>query len=185
MRRRSGGSSTPPRPVADADPAFAIREIRPDEYEALGEVTVRAYAAVPGDDVDYHPQLRNVARRAARIPVLVAVAPDGRVLGGVAYVPGPGAPYAESERGDEAGFRMLAVDPSAGGQGIGRALAVACIERARAAGRSGVAILTRPSRPVAHGLYTSLGFVRDPTRDLEYEPGRWLWSFVLTFESVD
>ena len=51
---------------------------------------MRAYAAVPGDDVDYHPQLRNVARRAGRIPVLVAVDPDGRVLGGVAYVPGPG-----------------------------------------------------------------------------------------------
>ena len=104
------------------------------------------------------------------------------MLGGVAYVPEPGAPYAESERGNEAGFRMLAVDPSVGGRGIGRALAVACIERARAAGRSGVAILTRPSRPVAHGLYTSLGFERDPSRDLEYEPGRWLWSFVLTFE---
>ena len=175
-------NSTPRWPVADAAPAFTIREIRPDEYEALGEVTVRAYAAVPGDDIDYHPQLRNVARRVSRIPVLVAVDPDGRVLGGVAYVPEPGAPYAESERGNEAGFRMLAVDPSVGGRGIGRALAVACIDRARAAGRSGVAILTRPSRPVAHGLYTSLGFVRDPSRDLEYDPGRWLWSFVLTFE---
>ena len=171
--------------MADRGPAFSIREIRPDEYEALGELTVRAYAAVPGDDADYHPQLRNVARRASRIPVLVAVAPDGRVLVGVAYVPGPGAPYAESERGNEAGFRMLAVDPSAGGQGIGRALAVACIDRARAAGRSGVAILTRPSRSVAHGLYASLGFVRDPTRDVEYAPGRWLWSFVLTFDEAD
>ena len=66
---------------------------------------------------------------------------------------------------------MLAVDPSAGGRGIGRALAQACIDRARAAGRSGVAILTRPSRPVAHGLYTSLGFVRDPSRDYRIRPG--------------
>ena len=63
--------------MADAAPAFTIREIRPDEYEELGEVTVRAYAAVPGDDIDYHPQLRNVARRAGRIPVLVAVDPTG------------------------------------------------------------------------------------------------------------
>ena len=114
--------------------------------------------------------------------MLVAVDPDGRVLGGVAYVPEPGAPFSESERGSEAGFRMLAVDPAVGGRGIGRALAEACIDRARAEGRSGVAILTRPSRSVAHGLYTSLGFQRDPTRDREYDPGRWLWSFVLTFE---
>src|SRR4029079_15893716 len=97
--RRSACSLMPRPPVADAAPSFTIREIRPDEYAALGEVTVRAYAAVPGDDSDYHPQLRNVARRASRIPVLVAVDPDGRVLGGVAYVPEPGAPYSESERG--------------------------------------------------------------------------------------
>ena len=181
---RCAPNSTRPQPVADAAPAYTIREIEPDEYDELGEVTVRAYAAVPDDDPDYHPQLRNVARRAGRIPVLVAVDAGGHVLGGVAYVPGAGAPYAESERGNEAGFRMLAVDPSAGGRGIGRALAQACIDRARAAGRSGVAILTRPSRPVAQGLYTSLGFVRDTSRDIEYDPGRWLWSFVLTFDQA-
>ena len=70
----------------------------------------------------------------------------------------------------------------AGGGSAGRC--EACIDRARAAGRSGVAILTRPSRPVAQGLYTSLGFVRDPSRDIEYDPGRWLWSFVLTFDDA-
>ena len=181
---RCAPSSKSPRPVVDAAPAYTVRGIEPDEYEELGEVTVRAYAAVPGDDPDYHPQLRNVARRAGRIPVLVAVDAGGRVLGGVAYVPGAGAPYAESERDNEAGFRMLAVDPSAGGQGIGRALAQACIERARAEGRSGVAILTRPSRSIAQGLYSSMGFVRDTSRDIEYDPGRWLWSFVLTFDEA-
>jgi predicted N-acetyltransferase YhbS len=170
--------------MADAVQAFTIREIRPEEYEALGELTVRAYAATSDDDPDYHPELRNVARRASRIPVLVAVGPDGRVLGGVAYVPDAAAPYAESERDNEAGFRMLAVDPSVGGRGIGRALAAACIERARASGRSGVAILTQPSREVAHRLYTSLGFQRDETRDLEYAPGRRLLSFVLTFDEA-
>jgi GNAT superfamily N-acetyltransferase len=167
-------------PIEDG---FAIREVSPDEYDALGELTVRAYAAVPGEhDTGYHAELRDVAKRAALLPVLVAVGADGRVLGGVAYVAGPGTPYAESERGHEAGFRMLAVDPSAGGRGIGRALAEACIDRARRDGRSGVAIYSRPGRPVAHGLYATLGFVREPTRDLEFEPGEWLWSFVLTFE---
>jgi GNAT superfamily N-acetyltransferase len=161
---------------------FTIREIRPEEYEALGELTVRAYAAVPGAaDTDYFPELRNVARRAALLPVLVAVAVDGRLLGGVAYVSGPGTPYAESQRPDEAGFRMLAVEPSEGGRGIGRALAEACIARARAAGRGGMAIYSRPTRSFAHRLYDSLGFARDPSRDWEFAPGEWLWSFVLRF----
>jgi GNAT superfamily N-acetyltransferase len=161
---------------------FTIREVRPDEYDALGELTVRAYAAVPAEtDLGYHGELRNVAKRAAVVPVLVAVAVDGRVLGGVAYVSGPGTPYAESQRDDEAGFRMLAVEPSEGGRGIGRALAEACITRARAEGRNGVSIYSRPARSYAHRLYRSLGFERDPARDWELAPGDWLWSFVLRF----
>ena len=170
--------------MADADGSgFTIREIRPDEYETLGDITVRAYAAIPGETDDgYHPYLRDVASRAAVVPVLVAVADDGRILGGVSYIPGPGTPYSESEASGEAGFRTLAVDPSAAGRGIGRALAVACIARARAEGRGGVAIYTRPAMRIAHRLYESLGFQRDPTRDWEFDPGEWLWSYVLRFE---
>ena len=69
------------------------------------------------------------------------------------------------------------------GRGIGRALAVACIDRARAAGRSGVAILTRPSRPVAHRpLHVARVRARPEAATWSTTPGRWLWSFVLTFE---
>ena len=167
----------------DRSPGFTIRDVRPDEYEALGELTVRAYASIPGETDDgYHPYLRDVARRAASVPVLVAVDDDGRVLGGVAYIPGPGTPYSESEASGEAGFRTLAVDPSARGRGIGRALAEACIARARAEGRDGVGIYTRPAMLIAHRLYESLGFERDPARDWEFDPGEWLWSYVLRFE---
>jgi hypothetical protein len=48
-------------------------------------------------------------------------------------------------------------------------------------GRDGVAILTRPSMTAAHRLYESLGFARVRSRDWEFEPGEWLWSYVLTF----
>ena len=41
--------------MADADgSAFTIREVRPDEYETLGDITVRAYAAIPGE-TNHHP----------------------------------------------------------------------------------------------------------------------------------
>lgn len=169
--------------MADTDrSAFTIREIRPEEFEALGALTVRSYAAIPGEtDVGYHDELRDVASRAALVPVLVAVDSNGRVLGGVSYVPGPGTALSESERTGEAGFRTLAVDPAAAGRGVGRALAEACIARARADGRLGMAIYTRPSMAVAHRLYESLGFRRDPARDWEFEPGEWLWSYVIRF----
>jgi ribosomal protein S18 acetylase RimI-like enzyme len=116
------------------------------------------------------------------VPVLVAVDPEGRVLGGVAYVLGAGTPLSEGASEAEASFRMLAVDPSVAGRGIGRALAVACVARARAAGRTTIALYTLPSMTVAHRLYETLGFRRDPARDWEYLPGESLWSYVARFE---
>jgi ribosomal protein S18 acetylase RimI-like enzyme len=159
---------------------LAVREARPDEYEAIGELVVLAYAGLDDDDPDYVHELRATGRRARRVPVLVATNDDGLVLGTVTYVPGPG-PYAESEAEDEAGIRMLAVAPWAQGRGIGRALAEHVIERARAEGRRGMAILTRPSMQAAHRLYESLGFVRDESSDWEFAPGSWLWGYRLRF----
>jgi ribosomal protein S18 acetylase RimI-like enzyme len=158
----------------------AIRDARPDEYEAIGELVVLAYAGLDDDDPDYVDELRDTARRAGRVPVLVAVEGDGPPLGTVTYVPGPG-PYAESEADDEAGIRMLAVAPWAQGRGIGRALAEHVVERARSDGLGGIAILTRPSMRTAHRLYESLGFVRDEASDWEFAPGSWLWGYRLRF----
>jgi ribosomal protein S18 acetylase RimI-like enzyme len=157
---------------------FTIRAVRPEEYEALGALTVRAYSEIPGEtDEGYHAELRDVAARAGVVPVLIAVEPDGTLLGGVTYVPGPGTPWSESERDGEAGFRTLAVDPTARGRGVGRALVEACLALARGDGKVRVVLYTRPSMTAAHGLYESLGFRRDPERDWEFDPGEWLWSY--------
>jgi ribosomal protein S18 acetylase RimI-like enzyme len=167
------------RRVPDAS-GFEIREARPEEYEAAGELCVLAYAALEGEaDIGgYEQQLRDVAGRAQAVPVLVAAQPDGTLLGTVTYVPGPG-PYAESDDPADAAFRMLAVAPWAQGRGIGRALVVECIRRARADRKRGVVILTRPTMRVAHALYESLGFVRNTDADVEFEPGHWLWGYRL------
>jgi ribosomal protein S18 acetylase RimI-like enzyme len=159
--------------------SFEIREAHEDEYEAAGEICVLAYGALEGEtDLGYFEELRDVASRADLVPVLVAAEPDGTILGTVTYVPGPG-PYAETEAADEAGFRMLAVAPWAQGRHVGRALVEACIARARAEERAALVILTRPSMRVAHRLYESLGFVRDESGDVEFEPGEWLWGYRL------
>jgi ribosomal protein S18 acetylase RimI-like enzyme len=163
---------------------FDVREIRPDEYDVLGAITVAAYLTVGEDGQDgYLDVVRDVRRRAASCPVLVAV-DDGRILGGVTYVPGPGTPYSESEREGEAGFRMLAVDPAGGqGRGAGRALVQACIDRARDERRSRIVLLTRPRMTAAHRLYLEMGFRRAPERDWEPEPGLELLGFELDLQS--
>lgn len=164
-----------------AERRITIRVARPDEFEPIGKIAVDAYRRLEGNSVDgYIDEIRDTAARAELVPVLVAVEDDGTILGTVTYVPGPG-PLAERERDDEAGFRVLAVDPAAQGRGIGRALADACIERARREGRAGVGILTRPSMTAAHRLYESMGFVRDPSDDWEFLPGEWLWGYRLRF----
>jgi len=163
-----------------ASTSFEIRPVLPAEYAPLGRLTVEAYRALDGggDLGAYAAELADVARRAAAADVLVAV--DGAtLLGGVTFVPGPDNPYAEELAPGEVGIRMLAVEPHAQGRGIGRALSVECVGRARAAGATGVALHSTPWMTTAHRLYESMGFVRAPGRDLRVSAELLLLSFVL------
>lgn len=157
-----------------SDASITIRPIRPAEHAPLGELIVRAYRAVPGARSEVHDayehELRDVERRTATSCVLVAVGPDDALLGGVTYVAGPDDPYAELLVEGDAAFRMLAVDPAAQGRGAGRALVLACIERARAAGRRRVVLHTTPAMARARRLYEGLGFHREPGLDWQPVP---------------
>jgi ribosomal protein S18 acetylase RimI-like enzyme len=159
-----------------------VQEIDPGQYEALGEVTVRAYRAIPGraPSPEYERVLRDVAGRAKVDRVLVAVDDDGALLGGVTYVSGDDSPYAEFEGADRAAFRMLAVDPAAQGAGAGRALIEACIGVARAEGKRWLTLMTTEHMEAARRLYERLGFRRAPKFDMMVEEGRLqLVSYVL------
>ncbi|HEX7613345.1 MAG TPA: GNAT family N-acetyltransferase [Candidatus Limnocylindrales bacterium] len=166
-------------------PTVLISPVRPDECGPLGELTVAAYHSLPDvmDHQDaYDRQLRDVARRAETSCVLVAVGPEGELLGGVTYVRGPDDPYSEELAEGEAGMRMLAVDPARQGQGIGRMLTQACLDRARTAGRKRVVLHTGAWMPGAIRLYEKMGFVRKPQIDFAPAPGIDLiaYSFDLT-----
>jgi GNAT superfamily N-acetyltransferase len=160
-----------------------VRIAEPADYTALGALTVAAYRAVPGygGEPAYEDELRDVAARAAGTDteVLVAVADDGAVLGGVTYAASPASRQAEFDDPDAAGFRMLAVDPAAQGRGAGAALVAAVVERARADGRRRIIIHSTPWMTTAHGLYTRRGFTRRPDLDWTPVPGIELWGFVL------
>ena len=159
-----------------------VRPVEPREYEAVGDITVAAYSSVDGFSAGarYEAELRDVAGRVETADVLVAAAPDGRLLGAVTYVPGLG-PLAEFEGADEAGMRMLAVDPAAQRQGVGRLLAQACVERARAAGRSRLVLHTTSHMHGAHRLYRGLGFTRTPELDIRTQGGMLLEAYVYAF----
>jgi len=156
-----------------------VRPVRPCEYEAVGDLTIAAYTTVDGFSPGerYETVLRDVAGRTETAEVIVAADEDGRILGGVTYVPGLG-PLAEFEGADESGMRMLAVDPAAQGRGIGRLLAQACLDRARATGRSRLVLHTTGAMTAAHALYRSLGFARTPELDITTPGGMRLEAYV-------
>lgn len=153
--------------------AFTIRLAVPNDYEAIGEITARAYldgGHLP-EGSTYVQTLLDAPRRAEGAELWVAVdGSDGRVLGTVTFAP-PGTAYHEIAETDEADVRMLAVDPAAQGQRIGEALMRRCLHRARELGLSGLALSTQPSMRAAHRVYERLGFERAPDRDWQPMPG--------------
>lgn len=168
--------------MSTTETTFLIRPVRPDEYEALGELTVAAYRALPvvlPEQDEYDVELRDVARRAQTSCVVVATTPAGTLLGGVTYVSGPDDPYSEDLREGEAGIRMLAVDPACQGRGVGRALTEWCLDRARAQGRRRMVLHTGFWLPGAVRLYERLGFTRVPELDFEAVPGVDLIAYAL------
>lgn len=146
----------------------------------LADITARAY--LDGghllDDTDpYLADLRDVAVRREQADVLVAEI-DGGVVGSVT-VAGPDSLLAEYGRDGEQEIRMLSVDPSAGGRGVGSALLQAALDRARAAGADRSVLHTLESMKAAHQLYERAGFVREPDLDDQPLPGLWLRAYGL------
>jgi ribosomal protein S18 acetylase RimI-like enzyme len=152
---------------------MVIREAQAGDLEAAGRVTQAAWREFqrPEDPawVGYFGRLGDARARAACAVVLVAVE-EGVVVGTVtleldgtlegAALPAP-----------EAGLRMLAVAPEWRGRGVGRGLVEACLERARAAGKTEMRLHTMDVMLSAAALYRSFGFQRDPEADFTPAPG--------------
>jgi len=138
-----------------------------------------AYRALPGypPEPEYEVELADVPGRAG--DVVVAVDDGGRILGCVTYVPGRDHAHAEFSDPDAAGFRMLAVDPSGQGKGVGRALVQWCIDAARADGRQRILIHSGIWMTRAHALYQAMGFERRPEMDWIPIPEVHLLGFAL------
>ncbi len=151
---------------------LVVRRARPDEYERVGALTIAAYKTLERDHLEdgYDEQILDVDGRAASAEVLVAVDHDGTIVGACTFVSDPASPWMEWTKPDETQLRLLAVDASARGRGVGQALVEACIARTRALGRP-LLLHTTQYMPAASRLYERLGFVRRPDRDVAgYEP---------------
>lgn len=156
------------------DSELVIRTARPDEYGAVGALTVEVYVGegYVRAGSPYVQDLADITYRAGVAQVLVAVHGD-RVVGSLAAARF-GSPYAEIARPGELEFRMLAVSKSARGLGAGTALVRNVIEMARAESLDAVVLTTMPAMVDARRIYDRFGFVPEPHRDWTTEAGEWL-----------
>jgi GNAT superfamily N-acetyltransferase len=149
-----------------------IRPMRSDDAVEVGRLTLAGYDAYGFIGGAYRDELGDPVRRLGGATAVLVAELDGRIVGTVTYVlPGDeqweGRPVPEGD----CGFRVLAVDPSAEGRGVGRRLVERCIDRARAEGRHRLVITSMEWMTRAHGLYERLGFVRRPDLDVRFPSG--------------
>jgi ribosomal protein S18 acetylase RimI-like enzyme len=150
-----------------------IREVRPEEHEAAGDLTAAAYREFVPDDpsptwAEYLESLRDVSGRVGKTVVLVAVE-DGHPIGTATIEMDQTLGDDDLELPpDTASLRMLGVAPGARGRGVGRALVEDTIGRERRAGKRHLTLRTTPLMQTAQRLYRAMGFERDPSLDQSY-----------------
>ncbi|WP_228003006.1 GNAT family N-acetyltransferase [Nocardia australiensis] len=156
------------------DARVVVRTARPDEYDAVGELTVEVYVGegYVHPDSPYRDELADITHRAANAQILVAAHGD-RVIGSL-MVARPATTYAEIARPDELEFRMLAVSKTARGLGAATALVRTVIEMAVAESFAAVVLTTMPAMVDARRIYDRFGFVPVPERDWRTDGGEYL-----------
>ncbi|MET3172441.1 UNVERIFIED_ORG: ribosomal protein S18 acetylase RimI-like enzyme [Arthrobacter sp. UYCu721] len=161
--------------------SVAFRRATPSDFPEVRRITRDAYLRAGHFQADhpYMSVLEDVEHRAEHAQVWVAEA-AGKVVAAVTLT-FAGQPYSEIATDAELEFRMLAVDPTCQGGGVGRAVVRKVVDHARSLpGIEAISITSATFMERAHGLYESLGFRRAPERDW-YVPGEdvLLWVFRL------
>jgi ribosomal protein S18 acetylase RimI-like enzyme len=155
-----------------------VRDARPEEFAAIGDLRVAAYRAdgFLSSTSSYAPVLHALGSDGTG--EILAAVDDGRILGTVMLLPWPGGGNILRGPG-EAEIRALAVGKDARGRGIGRALIAAVMERAAARDVRLLLLLTHPAMRAAQHLYAEAGFCRLPDRDWQPGSGPTLMAFCL------
>ncbi len=157
----------------------SIRKAKPSEFPEIGALMVSVYSQLEGfpkisEQPEYYRMLRNIGELTEKpeAELLVAVSSEGKVLGAVVYFGDMsfyGSGGSANGETDASGFRLLAVDPAARGQGIGKLLTLECIAKAKHRGHSQVVIHTTKAMQTAWSMYERLGFRRSEDLDFMQE----------------
>lgn len=153
-----------------------VREARPEELETIRALVVQSYEQyasimTPRTWVILRAIIDTTLDSTEPVRCFVAER-DAVIVGSVLLF----APSADAYGGIAARLswpqvRMLAVDPSARGLGIGKLLVEECVQRARSDGATALVLHTSVSMRAAMRLYTRMGFERVPAFDFQPDGG--------------
>jgi GNAT superfamily N-acetyltransferase len=162
-------------------PPFAIRNADASEFEQIGQLLVTVYSQLDGfpkenEQPDYFRALANVGAftRKPDTALLVAVSKENEIAGALVYFDNMihyGSGGTATREKNASGFRLLAVDSSFRGQGVGRMLAEECVRRARQKQHQHLIIHTTMAMQTAWRMYENMGFKR--SADLDFKQGEF------------
>ncbi|HZQ06558.1 MAG TPA: GNAT family N-acetyltransferase [Anaerolineae bacterium] len=157
-------------------PNLILRDARPDEKNKILDLTLSAYqqyAPIMGEHwQEYQDNI--TATLADPSPAAQIVAEQNGAIVGTALLYPTGTVFHLDDDTDlrlpAPEIRLLAVAPSARGQGIGEALTRECMQRARTAGDRIITLHTTDMMQVAKTMSEKMGFVRAPELDFTPAP---------------
>lgn len=143
----------------DVPMSYLVRDFQLDDAESVNRLALLAFEQFRDAYSDWAAFSRNVGNMTslAASGELIVATIEGRIVGAVVYV-GPHKPKREFFAVEWPILRMLVVEPSSRGLGIGRALTEECIDRARRDGALLIALHTSPIMEVALPMYERMGF---------------------------
>ncbi|MGX7666433.1 GNAT family N-acetyltransferase [Flavobacterium pedocola] len=158
---------------------FNIRNAQPEEFQSIGALMVKVYSALDGFPKPHvHPRyfdlLANVGQLTNKpdTEILVAVSSENIIVGAVVYFGNMqyyGSGGTAPQEKNAAGFRLLAVDDTQRGKGVGKLLTLACIEKAKNQQLPQMIIHTTNAMKPAWKMYEAIGFKR--SQDLDFSQG--------------
>ena len=155
--------------------SLVVRTMRAGESDAVRDVTLAAYeeyaAITPGQFwTGYRRHLLATLDTEGAVDRIVAER-QGVIVGSVLLFPPAANAYAGASGGSKwPEVRLLAVLPSARGQGVGTALMAECVQRARHAGAAALGLHTTDVMRAAVRMYERMGFARMP--NLDFSPAQ-------------
>ncbi|WP_298505134.1 GNAT family N-acetyltransferase [uncultured Maribacter sp.] len=149
---------------------YIVRKAKPEEYKEIGRLMITVYSTLKGfpnenEQPDYYKMLANIVDFAKKedTDLLVAVTVDKTIAGAVVYfgdMQHYGSGGTATKEKNASGFRLLAVDVSKRGEGVGSLLVKECITKAKDKKALQLIIHTTDAMKIAWKMYENMGFKR-------------------------